>query len=77
MSNYYEKLCAIRLESSSNYSAASDVYSFGVFLLELITGREANSRHQLDQEENIVFQVHKLTCTVIMNTSLVKYGSYG
>ena len=41
-----------------NFSERGDVYSFGVFLLELISGREANARNQSHSGENLVFQVY-------------------
>ncbi|KAL5565667.1 hypothetical protein UlMin_028831 [Ulmus minor] len=44
------------LDMSRNFSERSDVYSFGVFLLELISGREANSTHRINLDENLVLQ---------------------
>ncbi|RXI04573.1 hypothetical protein DVH24_038847 [Malus domestica] len=45
------------LDSSKKFSEISDVYSFGVFLLELISGREANARNQLNSGDNLILQV--------------------
>ncbi|KAJ4726029.1 hypothetical protein OWV82_004806 [Melia azedarach] len=39
-----------------NFSPESDVYSFGVFLLELISGREANGRYLSNSDPNLVLQ---------------------
>ncbi|POO01253.1 Tyrosine-protein kinase [Trema orientale] len=44
------------LDMPKNFSERSDVYSFGVFLLELISGREANARNQSNSGEYLVFQ---------------------
>ncbi|XP_070674413.1 probable serine/threonine-protein kinase PBL21 isoform X7 [Malus domestica] len=44
------------LDSSKKFSEISDVYSFGVFLLELISGREANARNQLNSGDNLILQ---------------------
>ncbi|ONI00667.1 hypothetical protein PRUPE_6G101300 [Prunus persica] len=44
------------LDLSKKFSEKSDVYSFGVFLLELISGREANGRIQLSSGDNLILQ---------------------
>ncbi|PRQ33570.1 putative protein kinase RLK-Pelle-RLCK-IXa family [Rosa chinensis] len=44
------------LDSSKKFSERGDVYSFGVFLLELISGREANGRNQLNLGDNLLLQ---------------------
>ncbi|XP_048444703.1 probable serine/threonine-protein kinase PBL28 isoform X3 [Pyrus x bretschneideri] len=44
------------LDSSKKFSERSDVYSFGVFLLELVSGREANARNQLNSVDNLILQ---------------------
>nr|XP_011459297.1 PREDICTED: protein kinase APK1A, chloroplastic-like isoform X1 [Fragaria vesca subsp. vesca]XP_011459298.1 PREDICTED: protein kinase APK1A, chloroplastic-like isoform X1 [Fragaria vesca subsp. vesca] len=44
------------LDSLNKFSERGDVYSFGVFLLELISGCEANGRYQLNSGDNLVLQ---------------------
>lgn len=44
------------LDSLKKFSERGDVYSFGVFLLELISGREANGRNQLNSGANLILQ---------------------
>ncbi|XP_050370520.1 probable serine/threonine-protein kinase PBL28 isoform X2 [Argentina anserina] len=44
------------LDSLKEFSERGDVYSFGVFLLELISGREANGRNQLNSGNNLILQ---------------------
>ena len=50
-----------------NVSERSDVYSFGVFLLELISGREANASNQSNSGANLVIQVHKNRSLLIVD----------
>ncbi|WCJ41027.1 Protein kinase superfamily protein [Euphorbia peplus] len=42
------------LNISKSYTEGSDVYSFGVFLLELISGREANGEYQTNSGKGLV-----------------------
>ncbi|KAM7502084.1 hypothetical protein LguiB_000988 [Lonicera macranthoides] len=44
------------LRSFKDVKERSDVYSFGVFLLELISGKDANDRSQSDVQENLVLR---------------------
>ncbi|XP_044477516.1 probable serine/threonine-protein kinase PBL28 isoform X2 [Mangifera indica] len=40
-------------------SAENDVYSFGVFLLELISGQEANGRNLSNADQNLILQARR------------------
>ncbi|XP_065865452.1 leucine-rich repeat receptor protein kinase HPCA1-like isoform X2 [Euphorbia lathyris] len=65
------------LSSSKNHSEGSDVYSFGVFLLELISGREANGKYQSNSGKTIVEEARECNVRNFVDKSVEEHNLKG